>query len=89
MHGVVNDSYGNQKANNLLFAPIYPDRLDLELVENLEINLRQRCVRVGRYFIQETLDRILGDDDFIDFVDVRAKLRDRVPSYLDHWYHAR
>jgi hypothetical protein len=54
MHGGVNDSYGNQEANNLLFASVNPDRLDLKLVKSLEINLRQRHVSVGRYFIQET-----------------------------------
>jgi len=74
IHGVVNDSHRNQKANNLLFASIYPDRLDLKLVKSFEIDLRQRHVSIGRYFIQETLDRILSDNDLIDFVDVRAKL---------------
>jgi hypothetical protein len=54
IHGVVNDSYGNQKANNLLFASINPNRLDLKLVQSLEIDLRQGHVSVGRYFIQET-----------------------------------
>ena len=88
-HGVVNDSYGDQKASNLFFAPINPNGLDLELVEGLEIDLRQGHVSAGGYFIQETLERILCDDDLVDFVDVRANLKRHVPSYLDRWYHVR
>jgi hypothetical protein len=53
VHGVVKDSYGNQKTNNLFFASINPDRFDLKLVKSLEIDLRQGHVSVGRYFIQE------------------------------------
>lgn len=75
IHSVIDDSYGNQKANYLFLTPIDPDGLDLELVKNLEIDLRQGHVSAGRYFIQEALERILSDDDLIDFVNRRCQNR--------------
>ena len=56
IHCVVNDTYRNQKANNLLFASIDPSRLDLKLVKSLEIDIRQGHVSIGRYFVQETFE---------------------------------
>ena len=49
-----------------MLGSVNAEGFDHKIVQGLEIDLGNRCVCPGRYRIDETLKRVLSDDDLIN-----------------------
>ena len=66
-HILVDGTDRLQKAYDLAFGSVHAEGLHHKPVQRFEINLGDRCVCSGRDRVDETLERVLGDDNLINY----------------------
>jgi hypothetical protein len=56
-----------EEPHDLLFRPIYPQRLKWAIVQLLEVDLCYRRISAWRERVDERLKRLLSNDDLINY----------------------
>lgn len=89
-HSIIDNADVRKEAHNFFFATIYANRLHLALVQRFEVDFGHGCISTRANAVDESFQRVLRDDDLIDYDGIRQLERRRWrSSYLGHCCHVR